>query len=103
MTDSVPVQLESTANENAAGWPFLDHLGDDCFAACGGFTGKCPTNFCGIGGWCCRWGMEWDTPGCYNVGCHGKHCCTQRGDWHHFEATAEVNDVKDSNITEFVV
>merc|ERR1711991_147424 len=66
--------------------PFLDHLGQDCFAACHGATGKCPSNFCGTGGWCCRWGVEWDTPGCYHVGCHGKHCCTHRGDFSLHEA-----------------
>merc|ERR1712046_568533 len=63
------------------GVPYLDHLGDDCFASCLGVTGKCPTDFCGTGGWCCRWGLEWDTPGCYNVGCHGKHCCAKQGDF----------------------
>merc|ERR1712046_247925 len=59
--------------------PHLDHLGDDCFAACDGVTGKCPTDFCGTEGWCCRFGVEWDTNGCFDVGCHGKHCCTQQG------------------------
>merc|ERR1719159_2017281 len=69
---------------SAIATPYLDHLGDDCFAMCDGVTGKCPTDFCGTGGWCCRWGLEWDTPGCYNVGCHGKHCCTKQGDgWEH--------------------
>lgn len=75
-----PFGLEASLNSTAdAATPWLDHLGDDCFAACYGVTGKCPSSFCGIAGWCCRWGLEWDTPGCYHVGCHGKHCCARRG------------------------
>jgi len=56
--------------------PHLDHLGNDCWNACGKHTGACP-GYCGASGACCRFSYDVGNIDCGygRSGCQDRHCC----------------------------